>query len=174
MFFLFWYFFIYFQYLIMMPVSRNCVNDIDTVWQNILNCVREIAFFSWDRITIEVSTISDEFLPNSSPPPFYPWECSEFSLLDFVHSKFTFYCLCEVKILIITITILFSLLWSTIVWMQPDQNLPCFWFFALLLLLCHILFCMNLQLSYLLNSWSRLHFIWQSSLLGQTWKSLDC
>ena len=29
-------------------------------------------------------------------------------------------------------------------------------------------------LFYLFNSWSSLYFIWQSTLLGQTWKNLDC
>ena len=40
--------------------------------------------------------------PTPPPPPFYPWECSEFSLLNVGASKFTFYHLCKVKILIIT------------------------------------------------------------------------
>ena len=83
-------------------------------------------------------------MPNSSPSPFiHPWECSEFSLLDFffIHSLHSIAC---VKLLIITVLILFSLTFiyldskevkrSTIVWMQPDWNLPCFWFFVLLLL----------------------------------------
>ena len=51
---------------------------------------------------------------------------------------------------------------------------PLFLVFALLLLSCHTLFYVSLQLFYLLNSWSRLYFIWQSTLPGQTWKSLDC
>ena len=36
-----------------MPVSKNYTNDIDAVWKNILDCVREIAFLLWDRIIIE-------------------------------------------------------------------------------------------------------------------------
>ena len=87
-FFSFWFIFIYFHDLFTGSVGRNCRNNVTTVWQNILNCVRKIAF----------KKISDEFLPEFGFPTVV---CS--------NKQFTLYHPCSVKILIITIIILCSL-----------------------------------------------------------------
>ena len=145
----------------MMPVSRNCANDINTVWQNILNYVGEIAFFSWNRITTEVSTnwwwIPTQPLPLPlPPPPLFFTHGSVLSLVYFMLFVQSLHSIARAKLKYLS-SIKFYLACFRLSGSKTKHNSmnatwpksPPFLVFALLLISCHILFCVSLQLFYL-------------------------